>query len=106
MDNATYDELSLTPINSDATYSRLRTTQTKIKTNDDHQRRTVSIDQSPTKGVKQTNTKETSNTKFNTIIIIMLVINTSIVYTGINCTLCNNLQSINFLSVQAGKSAR
>ena len=35
MDNGTYDELSLTPVSSDATYSRLRTTQTKIKPNDE-----------------------------------------------------------------------
>ena len=31
MDNATYDELNLTPITTDETYSRLRTNETKIK---------------------------------------------------------------------------
>ena len=74
MDNTTYDELNLIPINSDATYSRLRTTQTKIKPNDDLERR-ADIDQSTIKGAKQTNTKKASNTTtFNTVIITMLVI--------------------------------
>ena len=75
MDNATYDELNLIPINSDATYSRLRTTQTTIKPNDDLERR-ADIDQSTIKGAKQTlNTNKASNTTtFNTVIITMLVI--------------------------------
>ena len=74
MDNTTYDELNLIPINSDATYSRLRTTQTKIKPNDDLERR-ADIDQSTIKGAKQINTKKASNTTtFNTVIITTLVI--------------------------------
>ena len=74
MDSAMYDELNLTPISSDETYSRLRTTQTKIKPNDELQRR-ADIDQSATKGVKPTSTKEaSSNTKFNTVLITMIVI--------------------------------
>ena len=57
MDNATYDGLSLTPISSDATYSRLRTTQTNVKPNDELQRR-ADVDQSATKGVEQTGKKK------------------------------------------------
>ena len=73
MDNATYDGLSLTPISSDATYSRLRTTQTKVKSNDELQRRTDN--QSATKGVKLISTKEASSkTKFNAVLITMIVI--------------------------------
>ena len=72
MDNATYDGLSLASISSDATYSRLRTTQTKIKPNDEFQRR-AGVDQSATKGVEQTSTREaSSNTKFNTVLITMM----------------------------------
>ena len=50
MDNTTYDELSLTPVSSDETYSRLRVIN-KVKPNDEPQRR-ADIDQSTTKGVK------------------------------------------------------
>ena len=74
MDNTTYDELSLTPISSDATYSRLRTTQIKIKPNNELLRQ-ADIDPSARKGVEQTSTKEASNnTKFNTVLITMIVI--------------------------------
>ena len=59
MDNATYDELSLTPISSDETYSRLRVIN-KVKPNDEPQRR-ADIDQSTTKEVKPTDKKEALN---------------------------------------------
>ena len=58
----------------DATYSRLRTTPTKVKPNDELQRR-AGVDQSATKEVEQTSTKETSsNTRFNKVLITMIVI--------------------------------
>ena len=71
MDNATYDELSLTPINTDETYSRLRTTEAKIKPNYELQRR----DQSAIKQEKQNKSKEeSSNTKFNIVMTIIMAI--------------------------------
>ena len=74
MDNATYDEVNLAPINTDETYSRLRATETKIKPRYESQR-TEDIDHHALKGVKPTNIKEPSNNfKFNTVIIIMIVI--------------------------------
>ena len=74
MDNTTYDEVNLTPINTDETYSRLRATETKIKPRYEPQR-TENIDHHALKGVKQMNIKESSNNfKFNTVIIIMIVI--------------------------------
>ena len=39
MDNATYDELNLTPVNNDETYSRLRRTHNKIRPSDEGQRK-------------------------------------------------------------------
>ena len=75
MDNATYDELSVTPINNDETYSRLRATQTKVrpKFNDNLTRR-ADIDQNTIKGVKQTSTKEaSSNTKVTTVVMITAI---------------------------------
>ena len=74
MDNATYDELSLTPISSDQTYSRLRTINNNIKPSDEIQRR-AKIDQSKRKGEKPTGIKEAlNNTKFNTVMFTMIVI--------------------------------
>ena len=74
MDNATYDELNLTPISNDETYSRLRRTQDEVRPSDDLTRR-ADIDQNTTvtKGVKQTSTKEApSNTKFKVITVTVL----------------------------------
>ena len=90
MDNATYDELDLTPISNDETYSRLRMTHNKIKTSDDLTRR-ADIHQNPTKGVKQTSTKRStkqykshhcSDNHYNDI------------DASFYCTVCGNLQSI------------
>ena len=73
MDNTTYDELNLTPMDSDATYSRLRMTHNKVGPSDEHQRR-ADINQNTTKGVKQTSTKEApSSTKVNAMIITVIV---------------------------------
>ena len=73
MDNTTYDELSLTPVSSDETYSRLRVIN-KVKPNDEPQRR-ADIDQSTTKGVKPTDKKEALNsTKISIVIITMIAI--------------------------------
>ena len=72
MDNITYDELNLTFINTDETYSRLRTTQTKINPSYELQRR-VSTDQTATKEIQQ-NTHSSNNTKFSTVMIIMMMI--------------------------------
>ena len=58
-----YDAVSLIPLTSDATYSRLRRTQDEVRPSDDLTRR-ADIDQNTAKGVKQTSTKEaTSSTK-------------------------------------------
>ena len=57
MDNVTYDELDLTPISNDETYSRLRMTHNKVRPNEEGQRK-ADIDQSTAKGVKQISTKE------------------------------------------------
>ena len=68
-----YDEVNLTPINTDETYSRLRATETKIKPSYELQR-TEDVDHRTLKGVKQTNIKEPpNNSKFNTVIIITMV---------------------------------
>ena len=73
MDNATYDELNLTPISNDETYSRLRMTHNKVKPNGERQRK-VDIDQSTAKGVKQTSTKEApSNTKVTAAVLITMI---------------------------------
>ena len=71
MDNVTYDELNLTPVDNDETYSRLRTTQTKIKPSNELQRR-ADTDQTATKEVQQNHLS--NKTKFNTVMIIMIVI--------------------------------
>ena len=73
MDNTTYDELNLTPISNDETYSRLRTTHNEDRPSEDHQRK-ADIDQNTTKGVKQTSTKEaTSSTKVTTAVLITMI---------------------------------
>ena len=72
MDNATYDELSVTPISSDETYSRLRT-HNKIRPSEESQRK-ADIDQSSAKGVKQTSTNEaSSNIKVTTAVMITMI---------------------------------
>ena len=74
MDNATYDEVSLTPLNTDETYSRLRTTQTNIKPRYEQQRR-ADIDETTAKIVRQSNSKDSqNNVKYNTLLIIVIVI--------------------------------
>ena len=71
--NATYNELSVTPISGDETYSRLRMTQNKVRPSDDLTRR-GDINQNTIKGVKQTSTKEaTSSTKVTTAVIITVI---------------------------------
>ena len=56
MDIATYDEVNLTPISTDETYSRLRTPQTNVKPRYEPQRR-VDIDQNTAKRIKQNEKK-------------------------------------------------
>jgi hypothetical protein len=74
MDNATYDEVDLTPISTDETYSRLRATETKSKPRYEF-KKTEDTDQCALKGVQQTNTTESPKaTKFNAVMIIMMVI--------------------------------
>ena len=73
MDNATY-ELNLTPINTDETYSRLHTTQTKTESEYKLQNR-AEIGQSAIKGVKQIDSNHSPNSiKYNVVLIIMIVI--------------------------------
>ena len=93
MDNATYDEVDLTPISTDETYSRLRATETKIKPSYELQK-TEDIDQYALKGVKQINVSPNS-TKFSTAIIIMMVILLLITLTSIalSVTTFNRLAS-------------
>ena len=72
MDNATYDELDLTPISNDETYSRLRMTH-KIRPNEVGQRK-ADIHQNTTKGLMLTGTKEaTSNTKVTTAVLVTMI---------------------------------
>ena len=71
MDNATYDGLCLTPVNTDETYSRLRTTQTNIKSRDELQRRT-DIDQTSIRVVNQNKAKDTI--KYSILLITMIVL--------------------------------
>jgi dynein heavy chain len=74
MDNATYDEVDLTPISTDETYSRLRATETKSKPSFEL-KKTEDIDHRAPKRVKQTNATESANTvKFNTVMLILMVI--------------------------------
>ena len=70
MDNATYDGINLTPINTDEIYSRLGTTQIKTNPNSEFQRRAADIDQNAIRGVQQ----HSNITKFNTVMIITVVI--------------------------------
>ena len=74
MDNATYDELNLSPVSSDETYSSLRRTQDEVRPSDDLTRRT-DINQNTAKGVKQTSTNEaSSNTKVTAAVIITMIV--------------------------------
>ena len=67
MDNAAYDDVNLTPANTDETYSRLRTTQTRTKQKYEVQR-TAGIDQSTMHNFEKAS-------KFNTwMICIMMVV--------------------------------
>ena len=70
MDNATYDELHLTPVNDDDTYSRLRTTPTNKQSYE--LKRGADGDKSATKEIQMNNTNH--NIKFNTVMIIMMMI--------------------------------
>ena len=63
------DELSLTPINQNAMYSRLGAIPTEVNPCYESQQR-VNIDQSATKRVKQTSTNEASNS--NAVVITMM----------------------------------
>ena len=73
MDNATYDELSVTPMTSDETYSRLRMTHNKVRPSDDLTKRR-DINQNTTKGVIQTSTKEpTKSTKITAAVLIIMI---------------------------------
>ena len=69
-----YDELNLTPISSDETYSRLRRTHNKARPSDDLTRR-ADINQNTTQRVKQTSTKEaSSNTKVTAAVLITMIV--------------------------------
>ena len=95
MDNATYDGVNLTPINTDETYSRLRTVETKIKPSYELQRR-PDIDQSTINGEKQNKPKDISNyLKFNTVMIIMMVILLllTLISIALSVTTLNRLQT-------------
>ena len=86
MDNATYDGLSVTPISSDETYSRLRMTH-KVRPSDDLTRR-ADTDQNTTKGVKQTSIKEApSNTKVITAVFITMILMVLLLLTIISIVL-------------------
>ena len=90
-----YDEVNLTPINTDETYSRLRATETKIKPSYELQR-TEDVDHRTLKGVKQTNIKEPpNNSKFNTVIIITMVmlLLITLVSIALSVTTCNTIAS-------------
>ena len=68
MDNATYDGLNLTPVNTDETYySRLTTFQTKVDPRYE-QRRAADIDQSIPKREKQ------KESKLNMVLITMIMV--------------------------------
>ena len=88
MDNATYDDVNLTPANTDETYSRLRTTQTKTKQNYEL-RRTAGIDQSTMHNFEKAS-------KFNTgMICIMMVVLLLLALISIASTVSDNLLSHN-----------
>ena len=68
-----YEEIALTPIGSEEAYSRVRVTQTKIRPSDDLAR-SADLNQSTTKRVKQTSTKEApSSTKVTTAVLITMI---------------------------------
>ena len=74
MDNATYDELNLTPISNDETYSRLRMTHNKVMQNKEGQRK-AGIHQNTSKGMEQTSTKEAPcSKKVTTAVLITMII--------------------------------
>ena len=74
MDNATYDGVNLTPINTEEMYSRLRATHTEINHRYEPQRR-EDINQITTKEAKQNNTNDSqNNTKHNVMLIIMVIL--------------------------------
>ena len=85
MDNATYNnELSLTPINTDEIYSRLRTTEIKIEPSYERQKRADIAK----KGEKQ---NDSSNSmKINTVMIIMMVVFLLISLTSITLSVTFN----------------
>ena len=74
MERATYDELNLTPISNDETYSRLRRTHiNKVRPSENCQRK-ADINQNSVKGVKQTRTKEAPySTKVTATVIITMI---------------------------------
>ena len=85
MDNGTYEGLDLTPINTDATYSRLRATQTNNKPRYEPQRR-ANIDQNPTKGATHIDTK-VSKTRTKFTVVLMLAIAVLLLFTFISIAL-------------------
>ena len=73
MEKATYNELNLTPISNDETYSRLRRTHNKVRPSKNRQRK-ADFDQNTVKGVKQTSTKEApSSTKVTAAVITTMI---------------------------------
>jgi hypothetical protein len=76
MDNGTYEGLDLTPINTDETYSRLRTTQTNNKPSYEPQRRAnIESDENTTKGTTNIDTKDSqTSVKFNVVLIIAMAV--------------------------------
>ena len=73
MDNATYDEVNLTPANTDETYSRLRTTQNQIKQNYELQR-TADIDQSTMHNFKKASKFNTGMTCILMVVLLLLAL--------------------------------
>ena len=78
MDNNTYEGFDLTPVSTDETYSRLRTTPTNNRPRYEPQRRAEN-NESAAKGVTDIDTKDSQNsTKFNvvlnTVIIVVLLL--------------------------------
>ena len=94
MDSATYDRLSVIPISSDETYSRLRVINNKVKPNDEFQGR-GDINQNTKKEIEPTGTKRASNsTKFNRALITMIVILLLLMLVSIALTLITFSQLI------------
>ena len=90
MDNATYDGLCLTPVNTDETYSRLRTTQTNIKPRDELERR-ADINQISTKVVNQKNAKD--SIKYNIMLITMIALLLILTFVSIALSVATYSQS-------------